>query len=170
MNVFSLGSFAEHLLKASVAIAAGAHEGLKIAAELVQKTAQSELGTYQPSVGGYPAWVALSDATLADKEAKGFDVPSPLLRTGELRDSIQYEVGAWEAIIGSTSPIAMYQEFGTARTGWGAGIPPRPFMGPAAYRNKENIRAILGATLIAGFSLGSTINLPRFSQSYNMEA
>ncbi len=169
MKVFSLIGFSEHLLKAAAAIEIEAQVGLRVCAELVQKTAQSEIGEYQSAVGGFPAWAELRDATLADKEAKGYAVPNPLLRTGDLRDSIQYEVTAFEAIIGSTSPIAMYQEFGTSSTGWGIGIAPRPFIGPAAYRNKDNIIAILGAVVITGFSLGSSIAHPTFGNSYNIK-
>lgn len=157
-KVFSLIGFSEHLIKASVAIAEGAHVGLKVCAELIQKTAQAEIGEYQPAVGPFPAWAPLSEATLADKEAKGYEIPNPLLRTGDLRDSIQYEVSAFEAIIGSTSPIAAFQEFGTNSTGWGSGIPPRPFIGSATYRNKDNIIAVLGSVLVIGFAGGNMIS------------
>lgn len=167
MKVFANpGQFAAHLLKAALEVAAGAHVGLEASAKLVQTDAQNQLGEYQGAAGGFPAWAPLRDATLADKEAKGFPVPSPLLRTGDLRDSIQYEVGAWEAVIGSQSPIAAYQEFGTSRTGWGIGIAPRPFLGPAAFKNRDKIRAIIGMAVIAGFSGGNAIT---FKPGYNME-
>ncbi len=170
MSIFSLIGFSEHLLKVSVAIAEGAHVGLEVCAKLIQKSAQAEIGEYQPAIGPFPAWADLSDATLSDKESKGFAVPYPLLRTGDLRDSIQYEVSAFEAIIGSTSPIAAFQEFGTNSTGWGAGIPPRPFIGPAAYKNKENIIAILRSVLVIGFAGGNIISRNiGYSMGYHMD-
>lgn len=158
MKIFSPIEFSEHLLKASVAVAEGAHAGLEVCAKLIQKEAQDEIGEYQSSVGPFPAWEELSETTLADKEAKGFSIPNPLLRTGDLRNSIQYEVSAFEAIIGSTSPIAAFQEFGTNSTGWGVGIPPRPFIGPAAYKCQKKIVEILGATLVIGIAGGNIIS------------
>lgn len=168
MKVFANpGQFAAFLLKAAAEVAVGAQVGLEAAAKLIQTDAQGQLGNYQPAVGGFPAWAPLSPVTLGIKETKGYPVPSPLLVTGALRDSIVTEVSPWEAIIGSTSPIAAYQEFGTSTTGWGgAGIPPRPFLGPAAFKNKEAIRAIIGAAVIAGFSGGTSIT---FKGGYNME-
>lgn len=157
MKTFTPGGFAAHLLKSAVTIAEGAKIGLTVCATLIQKTAQAEIGNYQPAVGPFLAWAPLSEATLIDKEANGYEIPNPLLRTGDLRDSIQYEVSAFEAIIGSTSPIAAFQEFGTSSTGWGSGIPPRPFIGPAAYKNKENIIAILGSVLVIGIAGGNII-------------
>lgn len=155
------GAFAAELLKAATEIAVGAKAGLEISAKLIQEDAQSQLGSYQGAVGGFSEWVPLAASTLADKVRKGFQVPSPLLRTGDLRDSIQYEVEPWEAVIGSTSPIAAYQEFGTSR-----GIPPRPFLGPAAFKNKDKITAILGATVIAGMLGGAPIS---FNAAYQIE-
>lgn len=157
MKTFSPGTFAAHLLKASVTVAEGAKVGLTVCAKLIQKTAQAEIGEYQSAAGPFPAWAPLSEATLADKENQGYATPNPLLRTGELRDSIQYEVGTFEAIIGSTSPIAAFQEFGTNSTGWGAGIPPRSFIGSAAYRNKNKIITIFGSVLVIGIAGGNVI-------------
>jgi phage gpG-like protein len=158
MKTFSPGTFSAHLLKSAVAVAEGAKVGLTVCAKLIQETAKTEIGEYQSAVGPFPAWASLSEATLADKEAKGYAIPNPLLRTGELRDSIQYEVGAFEAIIGSTSPIAAFQEFGTNSTGWGAGIPPRSFIGSAAYRNKDKMIAIFGSILVIGIAGGNVIS------------
>ncbi len=50
---------------------------------------------------------------------------APWLRTGTLRDSISATFDNATAVVGSTSPVAVDQELGTAT------IPPRPFFGPA---------------------------------------
>lgn len=147
--------FAEHLLTAATAEVVALHTGLVKTAELVQKTAQSEIGHLQPSVGPFPAWEELAESTKEDKERKGYVFNgeyNPLLRTGSLRDSIEYEISGAEAVIGSRSPIAAYQEFGTSR-----GIPPRPFMGPALFRNKDKIIAIFGTATIIGIAGGREI-------------
>ena len=67
----------------------------------------------------------------------------PLLRTGGLRDSISTHVEGAEATVGSVSPIALYQEQGTEH------IPPRPFLGPAAFEGKKPIGAAVAMHLIA---------------------
>jgi HK97 gp10 family phage protein len=94
--------------------------GLAKVGEFAEKLAKSYIGHEQE------AWAPLAASTLADKAAKGYDVPAPLLRTGELRDSITHEVLAAElaVVVGSTEKIAAYQELGTSR------IPPRPFIEP----------------------------------------
>ena len=66
------------------------------------------------------------------KEELGYAPPdNPLLRTGDLRSSIEHRVtavtplGSAAAIVGSTSEVARYQELGTQN------IPPRAFIGRA---------------------------------------
>ena len=55
-----------------------------------------------------------------------------------MRDSIEHRTGDMEAFIGTDSLIAPYHEFGTDK------MPPRPFIGPALVKNKENIEKIIG--------------------------
>lgn len=118
--------------------------GLEKICQAVENTAKGEIGTYQPAVGPFPAWAELADSTKADRLAKGFTENDPLLRDGALRESISHEVHALEAVVGSDSDIAVYQEFGTVK------IPPRPFLGPAAIRNHEKIEKIAGEAALAG--------------------
>lgn len=122
-------------------------KGLAVAAKLVQKKAKSEIGHLQSAAGPYPAWEELADYTKDDKSKKGYVYNSdfnPLLRTGELRDSIDITLllGALEAIIGSKSEIMAYQEYGTRS------IPPRPVIGRAAFVSKEKIKKALGITML----------------------
>jgi HK97 gp10 family phage protein len=74
-----------------------------------------------------------------------------LLVTGELYASIQHESSGNEAVIGSKMDIGAYQEFGTDK------IPPRPFMGPAAFVNKEKIERIMARGVVAGILGGNAL-------------
>jgi HK97 gp10 family phage protein len=143
--------FAEHLLQAVAGEELALHEGLKISCKLIEKKAKEKIGEYQNAAGEFPAWAPLADATKADRVRQGFSEDEPLLRTGELRDSIQSEVKVLEGIVGSKSPIAAYQEFGTAT------IPPRPFIGPSAFENKDKIKAIVGLAAFEGITGGKKL-------------
>ncbi len=56
----------------------------------------------------------------------GEDHGAPWLRTGGLRDSITHKVEDGAAVVGSTKPVAVFQELGTSA------IPPRPFLSSTA--------------------------------------
>jgi hypothetical protein len=139
------------LVAAEIGIRVAAHEALERVAVAVEDTAKSELGVYQPAVGPFGEWAELADATKEDRVARGFTENEPLLRTGELRDSIGHRVDGLEAEIGSTNEIMVYQELGTTR------IPPRPVLGPAAERNHDVITAELGGAVVAGLLGGQSI-------------
>ncbi len=62
----------------------------------------------------------------------------PWLRTGALRDSVATDVGPTEALIGSTSDVALYQERGTVS------VPPRPFLAPVAASRAEDVAEAIG--------------------------
>lgn len=57
----------------------------------------------------------------------------PWERSGDLHDSIQTQADGPEAIVGSTSRIALWQEHGTAD------IPPRPTFAPIAAAEGEAV-------------------------------
>jgi HK97 gp10 family phage protein len=140
-------SFAKELQKIAVKEVVLLQVGLDKVGKLVEKSAKAEIGHLQPAVGPFPKWDELAESTKADKVKKGYwfnDDYNPLLRTGELHDSISHQVKPLEVQIGSTSDIMVYQEFGTGK------IPARPVLGPAAFKNKEKIRAILGAAAVSG--------------------
>lgn len=155
--------FAEHLLKMVAKEELALYAGLDRAAKLIKKTAKSEIGHLQPSVGPFQDWAELADSTKDEKDRLGYkynDEYNPLERTGELRDSIVDERKGLEAVVGSKSDIMAYQEFGTGT------IPPRPVIGPAAFRNKEKIKKIIGIAAITGLTGGSVIHP---SLGYDME-
>ena len=140
----SFGAFAGHLLEIQLAEAFAMHEGLKAVGEHVEAVAKWEIGFYQEAVGPFPAWEPLADSTEAEKARLGYQPDAPLLRDGDLRDSYGNEVEVLDAIIGSTSDIAVYQEIGTPT------IPPRPVLGPAALHSQEFIEATIGAAAVSG--------------------
>lgn|SRR3982750_2212422 len=145
-DFFTPFEMAEKLVKIAFAEEFALHEGLKIAAKVIEKTAKKEIGKYQSGIGPFPEWAELADSTIDEKERLGYAPPdNPLLRTGELRDSISSKVDGLVAYVGSTSDLATYHEFGTSK------MPMRPFIGPAAYRNKKKIQKILGGAAISGF-------------------
>lgn len=140
----SFGAFAAHLLEIHLAEAVAVHHGLELVGKHVEKTAKDEIGFYQQEVGPFPAWEELADSTEAEKSRLGFETGAPLLRTGDLRESIGHEVDKLSAVIGSTSDVMVYQEIGTPT------IPPRPVLGPSVLHNKEKIEEILGAAVVSG--------------------
>jgi HK97 gp10 family phage protein len=93
-------------------------------------------------------WEPLKLETVARK-ARG---DTPLLETGELRDSIEHVVmrEGKEVVgyVGTNDPIAKYHEFGTAT------IPARPFLSAAAMRQEDKIHAMIVRTVAATFDRG----------------
>jgi len=140
----SFGSFARHLVVLAAEGEAVSHHITKEGAKIIQKDAQKRLGEYQDYAGPFNAWAPLADSTKADRVAKGFPEDEPLLRTGDLRDSIVVDAHGNEAVVASDSEVALYQEVGTDR-----GIPPRPFLGPAAFESKHPIGVKAANTLVA---------------------
>ncbi|MBB5189604.1 HK97 gp10 family phage protein [Silvimonas terrae] len=148
----SLGELAEVFTKNTLGMMVTMQAGLEKAAVVVEKDAKQRIGEYQEAEGPFPAWAELSDSTKEDRARQGYTENDPLLRSGDLQRSIEHEVGYTEAVIGSKSPVAAYQEFGTYR------IPPRPFLGPAAFHNKKRIQRILGAAMVSGLVGGSPVH------------
>lgn len=122
-------------------------------------------------IGFFPGWEPLADSTLAEKARLGLPSPSPLLRTGELRDSITYETQVSPAsavvMLFSTSEYAPVQELG----GGPSHIPPRPFIGPVPFERQEVWEHFLGtnitANIIPGLDASSLVKLrTMFDQSH----
>lgn len=139
----SFGTFARHLAALALEGDAVAHHITEKAAKHVHEDAQKRIGEYHDYTGPFNTWAQLTDATQADRERQGFTPNDPLLRSGDLLNSIEYEVHHNEAVVGSASDIALYQEVGTDR------IPPRPFLGPALYDAKNAIGEMAGETVVA---------------------
>lgn len=153
-NFSSFGEFAIHLAAREIEMHVKLGEGLERVAAKIEKTAQAEFGTYQPEVGPFQAWPALAPETQDERARLGYSADEPLLREGDLRDSIEHETDRGElvAVIGSTSDVMLYQELGTKF------IPPRPVLGPAAIRNEKAIHRVLGAALVEGLVGGEMLD------------
>lgn len=164
------GSFARHLGRLALIGEEVTHHITGEGAKLIQKDAKNRIGEYQDYAGPFNSWAELADMTKADRVAQGFPANEPLLRTGEMRDSIGVSCEGNKAVVGSASDIAMYQELGTDSNGRSdnGGIPPRPFLGPAAFEAKLPIGEIAAKTEIAwisglGWKRPRSIELPSAS-------
>lgn len=142
----SFASFARHLAVTAAFGEEVTHHITEKSAEIIKTDAQKRMGEYQDGVGPFVTWAPLAESTIADRIAKGFTPDDPLLRTGDLRDSIEVQTEGNEAVVGSVSEIAMYQELGTEK------MPPRAFLGPAAFDSKLNIGENAAKTMIAWIS------------------
>jgi phage gpG-like protein len=136
-----LGAIAR-LSEMAIAVEVEQRRALERAALVVEAEAKREIGTYQDETGPFAPWAELADTTKNDRVRQGFSENEPLLRTGDMRDSIDHVVEQDEAVVGSNSDIAVYQELGTDR------IPPRSFLGGAASRRGEEVARILGGGVV----------------------
>jgi hypothetical protein len=80
MSDFSILGFAEHLVAMTTEVVVAEHEALEHAARIVEKEAKDAIGHYQDASGPFGAWAELTDATKADRLAKGYSEyePAPL--------------------------------------------------------------------------------------------
>jgi hypothetical protein len=118
------------------------------------RVSRAKLGEYQPPIGFFPGWESLADSTLAEKARLGLPSPSPLLRTGDLRDSISFDtnVSASSATVNlySTSDYAPVQELG----GGPSNIPPRPFIGPVPFERQNVWEYFVGSRISSNITPG----------------
>lgn len=118
------------------------------------RVAKSKLGEYQPPIGFFPGWESLADSTLAEKARLGLPSPSPLLRTGDLRESISFDTNVSAASVTvnlySTSEYAPVQELG----GGPSHIPPRPFIGPVPFERQKVWEHFIGTRISANITPG----------------
>jgi hypothetical protein len=112
--------------------------GLEQAARLLQSRAKAKFGEYQPEAGPFIAWAELAESTKAERVRLGFPENEPLLRRGDLRESIECHVELSEAQVGSNDDVMVWQELGTAH------IPPRSVLGLTAVESAEKVAKIVG--------------------------
>ncbi len=127
--------FVALLTTAAVEIEHEKDKGLEKACVILETEAKRVIGTYDYG------WPPLEPETIARK-ATG---DSPLLETGEMRDSIEHTVGHGEAWVGSNSMIAVYQELGTGT------IPPRSFLSGAVNAKQEEVEKVFGDIVMKAF-------------------
>jgi hypothetical protein len=136
----SLTEFEAQLRAAIATVVPRLEIGLDKVGTLAVTLAAEYPGHYQPG------WKPLAESTLKDKAAKGFPVPSPLLRTGEMAHSYAKELALGElaVVVGSPEKVALWQEMGTSR-----GIPPRPVCALAMQNSLPYAADVFGQTAIA---------------------
>jgi phage gpG-like protein len=136
MRAFSLKQFA-HFIVREINLETAQKAGLEAAAQIVQAEAKRVIGTYDYG------WKPLKEATIARKTTGD----SPLLETGELRDSIEYIVlSDHEAAVGSNNDKAVWHELGT-RT-----IPPRSFLAGAAAEKAPEVSKVIGLAVASAIA------------------
>lgn len=149
MKIFdSPGKFAAYFTRTLEKEVAFIDLSLKKIGKIVTKKAKSEFGEYQPTTGPFSQWPQLADATQRERIELGYTPNDPLLRSGDLRDSISYVVDLKDlsVYIGSTSDIMPDHEFGTVR------IPARPVLGPALFTEKKKIKEVIAAGFVTGLT------------------
>jgi hypothetical protein len=139
-KVFSLLGFIAELPAIARDVEASGPKIVEQACKIIQKKAKAAIGKE------HELWAPLAESTIADKAHHGFPTPKPLLRTGELRDSIEYTAHGLQGWVGSDLDIAVYQELGTKH------IPPRSFLASSAIASEDKIHRMAAATTIATLS------------------
>lgn len=138
----SLATFARYVTDAADGFRAAEADALAAAGRRIVAVAKGYIGRDQPTrVGPFGPWAPLAQSTIEDKRDKGYGVPKPLLREGDLRDSIEFDVQRRAVVVGSADPVAAYQEFGTST------IPPRSFIGRAMAERGRSEAARIGAAV-----------------------
>lgn len=140
----SLSDLARDLGRLSVAFELARHEALEEACKIVEEEAKRVVGTYDYG------WPQLQPETQKERVRLGFTANEPLLRTGEMRDTITHHIEGNVGYVGSPSKIALYQELGTSKN------PPRSFLGGAAQAKEADIHT-LGATALKKAITGALI-------------
>jgi hypothetical protein len=131
MREFTLSSFAAFLTAELEhnTIEKAKEAALQMAAAAIAAEARRVLGTYDYQ------WPQLAPSTQAERVRAGYAANEPLLRRGELRDSIGFTIvkKGELAEIGSNDDVAVWQELGTTH------IPPRSFLAGAAMHLEHDV-------------------------------
>ena len=139
MGIMNLAQAAARMAAAAVDIEVAKHAALEEACQLVEERAKSLIGHPHAS------WPPLRPETIAHKDG----VNTPLLETGEMRNSIEHTVIGKSGFVGSNSDIAVYQELGTSR-----GIPPRSFLGLGAALEGPAVAKVVAGTVGGAIAAG----------------
>src|SRR6266550_2820022 len=131
-QTFSLLGFVAHLATVERDIHELGPAIVARACEMVCEEAKRVIGE------GYDYWPALKPETLARKMMN-----TPLLETGELRASIEWQSHGNEGHVGSNNDKAVWHELGTSR------IPPRSFLMGAAMAMEPKIYKMAERAVVA---------------------
>jgi phage gpG-like protein len=131
-GVYSILDFAAHLKVIDHNLKNVSHAIVARACEMVAAEAKRVIGI------GYDDWPALKPETLAHKM-----MATPLLETGELRASIEWNASGNEGYVGSNNDKAIWHELGTSH------IPPRSFLVGAAQHMGPKIEKMAARAVLA---------------------
>jgi len=130
--MLDLAAMSALLITKGEALEAHLVDAMQQAAQLVRQEAQDEIGVYQAG------WVQLADSTEQQKARMGYSANAPLLATGQLKNSFEYNVSGLKAVIGSNDRTIKYHEFGTSK------MPPRPVLLTSVTKKKNEIIELIG--------------------------
>jgi hypothetical protein len=128
---------------------------LEAGAEQIRDAAREKFGSYQSAVGPFKGWALLNPEYLRQKLAAGAPGDDPLIGYKEnivypvpLKDTLEIELrpSEWRAIVGTRDPLAPWHEKGLIDRK--NPLPPRPFLFPAAYEHRENVKEVIGEAVI----------------------
>jgi hypothetical protein len=151
MRKLNLGEWCRELERQIGAVKPVITMALNEIGEAAVEIAREKIGHYQEAIPPFPAWAPLTEATKADRAHQGYPEDEPLLRRGDLRDSIGHRVEPLLLEVGSTDPVMRWDEFGTPR------MPPRPVLGPTMIEIEPFAREVLGAALVDVLSGGGGV-------------
>ena len=141
MNFSSIKAFTRHLATLPAAVEHAQHVGLEAAGRDLVAHAKALIGTEKEG------WAALAESTVRQKQAAGqtgrVSATDPLLAKGDLRDSIGATVEGHKVTLGSSDPVAPYQELGTPR------IPPRPFISATMFKDGHTAARAVAEHVVA---------------------
>ena len=129
---------------------------LSEACALLAEQCRLVIGTYEYG------WPRLKEATI-DRKATG---DSPLLETGELRASIEWNADERQGYVGSDNPKMVWHEWGTSR------VPQRPVLGPSIEAARPAVEKMLGkiAAAVAAGDLAELRHLWHLLKEVGREA
>lgn len=132
----SIAAFVEFLATRPAAVEQAQRKGMEAAGKMLVRECQAMIGEE------IREWPALAQSTVEEKQRLGFtgrvSPTDPLLRTGQLRNSISSQVETGKLVLGSDDPVAPFQEYGTSR------IPPRSFIGATMFRDGREAADLIG--------------------------
>src|ERR1700730_1625510 len=131
-GIYSIASFIVKLKTIEMELEVVGHAAIAAACQMIADEARRVIGSYDYG------WPSLAPSTLAKKSAD-----TPLLESGAMRASIEWNASGNTGAVGSNSDIAVYQELGTSR------IPPRPFLMGAAMEMEPKIHALFKRAVMA---------------------
>jgi len=111
--------------------------------DIARRLARLDLATVRHAALAAAAETISVQVREALSHSPGGDHELPWRQTGALADSIGVTADGDEAVVGSTSDIALYQERGTAKE------PPRPFFSVIGAEHAEAAADAVGAAVAA---------------------